>query len=271
MERWAANTLRILGIIVTSIVVVCGGLVLILFGQCAAQGGLSGGVHNPTLATSYFFGAVLLGLAGIALIAVLARGVFRSSRMSAPAPANEPSASESPASTLSLAHLSPASRQAINLLSGALVTQLVVSALELARTVVWYRLTARDRHSIVPIIAVSSTLFVVPFALILYFVRRRPSRSVMAFALGIPAAAILVTLIATVPLLHFYVQNTANLTTVIIPFLLDLVILVFAYQAQQRIGLKLPASSLLTALIVSFVYFYSIHLVMRFAYRVFPR
>jgi len=265
MERWAADTLRILGIIVTAIILVCGCLLLVLLGQCASQGN-----RNPPAATNYYFGAVLLALVGITLIAVLARGVFRSSALSPSTSAQDQSLPWIPVAT-SVGKLSPASRRVIHLLTWAVIARIVVSALELVYNILRYRQMPRMPHSIVQVTTISSAVFALPFVLILYFVRRRLSRSVLAFALGIPAAEILMTLIATVPLLHVYVHSTANLATLVIPFIVDLVILAFAYQAEQRIGLKLPASSLLTALVVSFAYFYSLRLVTQFLYRNFLR
>jgi len=42
MERWASNTLRVLGIIVTSILMLVGSLFLLLLSLCSWGGGLEG-------------------------------------------------------------------------------------------------------------------------------------------------------------------------------------------------------------------------------------
>ncbi len=69
MERWAANTLRTLGIILTAGFVLVVGLFLALLSLCAAQGGFAGGRH-PDQAAGYASGAVLVLIVGIGWSAV---------------------------------------------------------------------------------------------------------------------------------------------------------------------------------------------------------
>src|ERR1700722_10524844 len=78
MERWAANTLRTLGIILTSGFVLVTSLLLLLLSMCAAQGGF-GGTKHPEQTVPYLAAAVAVLVAGIWFIVWLARGIFRSS------------------------------------------------------------------------------------------------------------------------------------------------------------------------------------------------
>lgn len=265
MERWAANTLRILGIIVTSLVVICGSLLLVLLGKCAAQGGFEGSRNSDT-ATIYYFGALVLGFGGIWFIAWLTRGIHRSTQTSqTPVPSPEASAPSQPA---------PAALPAVELLTWSLIAKLVVSALSLAYTLLQYQRMPYMRHATVPTV-VSTVLSALPFALVLlYLLRQRISRAVLAFALGAPAAGILMSLVTTVPEFRLYLRNPLNLSIIFIlgvPLVIDIAIIVLAYQAQKPAGLTLPASSVFTAVAASLAYFYSLHLITQFVYRNFAR
>src|SRR5258708_4367580 len=77
MERWAANTLRTLGIILTANVVLVGSLFLVLLSMCAAGGGFGGAKHSEQV-VPYLVGAGLVLVLGIFVIVRLARGIFRS-------------------------------------------------------------------------------------------------------------------------------------------------------------------------------------------------
>lgn len=267
MERWAANTLRIVGIILTSLVVVCGCLFLVLLSRCAAQGGFEGSPNNNA-ATNYMFCAVLLGVAGITFIAWLARGIYRSSRLPQPAAAApQPSTPQPPSPSVPALHLSPASRRAVNLLIGALTAQLVLTALDTLYSVIRFQQNPFVHRSVIPVSIVSAALFVVPYAILIYFVRWHLSPAVLSFALGVPAASVIDTLIVITPVIHLYVRNPVNLPLLVAPLIIDLAIIALTYQTQQRTGMQSPVSSLLTTVVVSFVYFYTLHLLTRMLYR----
>src|SRR5579864_541463 len=132
MERWAANTLRTLGIILTAGFVLITSLFLLLLSLCAAQGGIAGYKH-PDQAVAYLAAAVAMIVLGIWLIAWLARGILRSSAMAEPlavgSPADvlPPTQAISPAPSVPL-HLSPLGRKSIDRLVFALIAQIAVSA-----------------------------------------------------------------------------------------------------------------------------------------------
>src|ERR1700692_2684442 len=77
MERWAANTLRTLGIILTAGAVLVGSLFLLLLSMCASSGGY-GGTRHPEQVVPYLVAAGLVLVLGIVVIVRLARGIFRS-------------------------------------------------------------------------------------------------------------------------------------------------------------------------------------------------
>src|SRR5579864_3071772 len=112
MERWAANTLRTLGIILTAGFVLITSLFLLLLSFCAAQGGIAGYKH-PDQAVAYLAAAVAVIVLGIWLIAWLARGILRSSAMAEPLAAGAPAGVPPPPQATSPApssipfHLSP--------------------------------------------------------------------------------------------------------------------------------------------------------------------
>src|ERR1700756_4926074 len=83
MERWAVNTLRTLGIILTAGCVLITSLFLLLLSMCAAQGDFGGNKH-PELVVPYLAAAVAVILLGIWLTAWLPRAILRSSAMAEP-------------------------------------------------------------------------------------------------------------------------------------------------------------------------------------------
>src|SRR5579864_5888744 len=129
MERWAANTLRTLGIILTAGFVLITSLFLLLLSMCAAQGDFGGNKH-PEQVVPYLAAAVAVVVLGIWFIAWLARGILRSSAVPEPLPAGPstgmPTQAGSPAPTVSF-HLSPLGRKAIDRLVFALIAQIAVS------------------------------------------------------------------------------------------------------------------------------------------------
>lgn len=264
MERWAANTLRILGIILTSIVVICGCLLLILLGQCASQGGY-GGSRNPTAATNYFLGAALVAIAGIAFIAWLARGIHRSGQLRLPVAGLTSASPTAPGS------LSSEGQRAVDLLFWCFLAQIAVRALTLVYSILLYQRMPRMPHSYVIATVVSSVLYALPYVVLLYFLRQRISRAVLGFALGFPSASIVLIMITSLPLITNYVHNLANAPMFILPIAIDVATVTVAYQAQRQTGLVLPVSSLLTAVVASFASFYSLHLIVQFVYRNFVR
>ena len=259
MERWAANTLRVVGIVFTAIIVICGCLLLVLLGQCAAGGGYGGG-RNPDAGAGYFLGAGLLGIGGITFIATLARGIHRSRlapQTVAPAPETDVTSA-----------ISTEGQRAIDRVFWCLAAQLALVGLECIYSWLQYERTGPQMPAYYSrLFLVDSILYAIPYAVLLGFVRQRVNRSVLTFAFGIPAAAILQTLITILPLTRFYLRSSYSMGAIMLPLVLDVVLVVLAYQAAERSTLQSPASSQLTATAVAFLYFYVLHLVLPFIYR----
>jgi len=133
MDRFASNTLRTLGIVAVSIVVIIGSLALLLLALCAGMfggiGGLGSSSHHDPQTVKVFYGsilaAVVLVIIGVLSIAKLAKGIVREST-ALPAPqAESQSLPLAPSVTHDVAaHLSPASRSAIHTLVLALAAQI---------------------------------------------------------------------------------------------------------------------------------------------------
>ena len=259
MERWAANTLRTLGIVFTALIVICGCLLLVLLGQCAAQGG-----RNPGAGAEYFFGAGVLGIAGVMFIATLARGIYRS-RLSPQdvTPVPESSAASS---------IPAEGERAVDRLFWCLVAQIGLIVLGYVYSWIQYqRMMPQIRSYYSAASLISSIVYVIPYVVLAGAVRQRLSRMVLAFAFGVPAAAILQTVATILPTMRFYLQNSYSLGTIIVPLILDIVLVVLAYQAAHGTVLEPPVSSLVTTVVVAFVYFYVLRLVLPFVYRLFMR
>lgn len=264
LERWAANTLRVIGIILTSIVVVCGCLFLVLLSECAAHGGFSGS-RDATAATNYMFGAVLLGIAGIAFIAWLGRGIARSSKLQPDSATSTPPASasmfESPG------RLSPSGQSAMRLLVWAILGEIAVSVLTWIYSMVAFRqVTGRSQTFLLAVLA-TYVLYLLPYAILSYLLLTRVSRIALAFALAIPAASVLEVIVTKVGMTSVYLRSPVNLTILLISLAIDLAIAILAARAAERTGLRSTIWTLLAAGVAAFAYFYALHLVTPMLYR----
>src|SRR5438445_5074168 len=166
MERWAANTLRTLGIILMAGFVLVGSLLLLLLSMCAANGDFGGNKH-PEQVVPYLIATGLVLVLGCLVIVRLARGIFRSMPVAEPATAGVLPHSE-PASSVPL-HLSPLGRKAIDRLIYALAAQIVLSAAALSFNQLhfWSTAPAAFSHSwALPLIA-SFILSHAPYAVLI--------------------------------------------------------------------------------------------------------
>jgi hypothetical protein len=269
MERWAANTLRTLGIILTAGVVLVGSLFLVLLSMCAA-GGDYGGNKHPEQVVPYLVGAGLVLVLGIFVIVRLARGIFRSMATgelaAAGAPAGAlPPAEPSPSVPL---HLSPSGQKAIDRLVFALGAQIVLSALSLGFSQLHFLSVQRSLAPHWTLILIVSFIFShAPYAALIYVLLKRPDRRAFAYALAMPAVLVLQSLFIGVGLTYYYTHNPSGFLFFLVPWLIHIVIIIFAYQAIQQVGLHPEPSSLIVAAVVSFLFFSLIHTVTPFLYR----
>jgi len=273
MERWAANTLRTLGIILTAGFVLITSLFLLLLSMCAAQGDFGGNKH-PELVVPYLAAAVAVVVLGIWFIAWLARGILRSSTMAEPLAVGAPDGvlpltqAISPATSVPL-HLSPLGRKSIDRLVFALIAQIAVSAGAwiFGQLHYWSRPHAFAPHNWTLVLLAPYVLYHVPYAILIYVLLKRPDRRAFAYSLAVPAVLILQSLFSLGVLSYYYVRHANGFLLFAVPWLIHIVIIVLAYQAIQQVGLYPPPSSLIVAAVVTFFYFSAIHVITPLLYR----
>jgi hypothetical protein len=268
MERWAANTLRTLGIILVAGFVVITSLLLALLSLCAAQGGI-GGTKHPEQVIPYAVGAVLVLIGGIVLIIKLARGISLSQDMSSPAattPLPSAVAADQPSVPL---HLSPRGRTAIDRLVLALAAQIVISAIGwiVGQLNFWTAPTGFARHNWTLMLLAPFVLYHIPYALLIYGLLKRPDRLAFTYSIAVPAVLILQSVFSLAVVGYYYVHHPAGFALFVIPWTIHFVILVLAYQAIQQVGLHPAPSSLIVAAVVTFLFFTVIHGLTPFLYR----
>jgi hypothetical protein len=277
MERWAANTLRTLGIILTAGFVLVTSLILLLLSMCAAQGDFGGSKH-PDQVVPYLIAAGLVVILGVLVIVRLARGINRSPAIAGLTPASIPAGAlppSAPAPTRSAIplHLSPLSRQSITQLVLALAAQIVVSSAAwfFGQLHFWSRPRAFAPHNWTLLLLAPFVLFHVPYAILIYVLLKRPDRRAFTYAIAVPAVLILESLFSVSLIGRYYVHQPMGFVLLLVPWLIHIVIIGLAYKAIQQTGLHPEPASLLVAALVAFAFFSLIHVVTPFLYRFMPR
>jgi hypothetical protein len=277
MERWAANTLRTLGIILTAGFVLVTSLILLLFSMCAAQGDLGGSKH-PDQVVPYLIAAGLVVILGVLVIVRLARGIYRSPAIAGPTPASIPAGAlppSAPAPTRSdiPLHLSPLSRQSITQLVLALAAQIVVSSAAwfFGQLHFWSAPRAFAPQNWTLFLLAPFVFFHIPYAILIYALLKRPDRRAFTYAIAVPAVLILESLFSVSFIGRYYVHQPMGFVLLLVPWLIHIVIIVLAYKAIQQTGLHPEPASLLVAALVAFAFFSLIHVVTPFLYRFIPR
>ena len=275
MERWAANTLRTLGIILTAGFVLITSLILLLFSMCAANGDLGGNKH-PDQVVPYLIAAGTVLALGIWFIVWLARGIYRSSSIAAPEPAGVPAGALPPAATAPTRsdiplHLSPSSRQSINRLVFALAAQIIISSVAwfFGQLHFWSAPRAFPPHSTLYLLA-PFVLYHIPYAILIYVLLKRPDRRAFTYAIAVPAMLILESLLSVSLIGHFYVHQPMGFVLLLVPWLIHIIIIALAYKAIQQTGLHPEPASLIVAALVAFAFVSLIHVVTPFLYRSIP-
>ena len=277
MERWAANTLRTLGIILTAGFVLVTSLILLLFSMCAAQGDFGGSKH-PDQVVPYVIAAGLMVILGVLVIVRLARGIYRSPAIAGPTPASIPAGAlppSAPAPTRSdiPLHLSPLSRQPVTQLVLALAAQIVVSSAAwfFGQLHFWSRPRAFAPHNWTLVLLAPFVLFHIPYAILIYVLLKRPDRRAFTYAIAVPAVLILESLFSVSLIGRYYVHQPMGFVLLLVPWLIHIVNIVLAYKAIQQTGLHPEPASLLVAALVAFAFFSLIHVVTPFLYRFIPQ
>ena len=272
MEQWAANTLRTVGIILTACFVLVATLFLLLLSMCAYGGDFSGH-KNPGQGLAYLVGAGVVIALGIVTETWLARGIMRSRRtavayagsagsVGAPLPVPEPAIP---------AHLSPASRKAIDNLVLAMGAQIAVSI----AAWFWGQLrfwtnpqpNALRPHNWTLVLLAPFILYHLPYVILIYRLLKKLDRRTLAYSLAVPCVMLVQALFTVTLVIYTYAHNPVGFLLLFVPWAIHIVILVLAWQLIQRIGVPPTPSSLIVAALVTFVYLWLIHGVTPLLYR----
>jgi hypothetical protein len=272
MERWAANTLRTLGIIMTAGFVLVTSLMLLLLSMCAANGDIGGSKH-PEQVAPYLICAGLIVVFGILVIARLARSIFRSMPVAQPAAAGAPagvltSPPPEPSRSVPL-HLSPLGRKAVDRLVLALGAQIFVSAVAWVFNQLhfWSAPHAFAPHNWTLVLLAPFIIYHIPYAILIYALMNKPSRAAFTYSIAVPAVLILQSLFSLSLVGYYYVHEPMGFLLLVLPWLIHIAILVLAYQAIQQVGLHPEPPSLIVAAVVMFLFFSLIHAITPFFYR----
>jgi len=281
VERWATNTLRTLGVVVTTILVIGGCYFLLLIAWFVViRGGLTQNARilHPQ-AGDAFFGAILatiaLVTAGIVMIAKLAKGIVRPSARSNIVPTAAGSATipaaaapprlPSPASRSLHLPLWPVGHKTIDCLVLALVAQIAISAITL------FQLATRAfvPHNWTLMLLPPFILSEVPYAILIYVLLKRPGRRAFTFLIAMLVIPILETLFNPVFLNSYsqiYRNHARGLVWLVLSGLIYVVTLVLAYVAIQQTRLWPKFSSVIAATTVMFFYFFCIKAITPYLY-----
>ncbi len=270
MERWAANTLRTLGIILTAGFVLVTSLLVILLVICS---GASSGANGPFVA--FIAIGVIFIVSGVIFIAWLSRRLYLSLAYLDPLPQGALSGNvlpqlETPA-TVPL-HLSPLGRQSIDRLVLALGAQIFLSAVALTFNQLHFWSGPRifapfPLRNWGLVLFGPFVLYHLPYAVLIYVLLKRPDRRAFTYSLAVPAILIMQSLLSLGYFSLFATQHPIAMIVLFVPWAIHIVILVLAYHAIQQVGLHPEPSSVMVAAVVTFAFFSLIHVLTPLLYR----
>ena len=268
MERWAANTLRTLGIIVTTILVIGGCYFLLVIAWVVfIRGGLTQNarITHPQ-AGDWFFGAILAAIAlvtaGIVMIVKLGKGIvlrpgrskilpFAAGPATVPAAAAAPSLPSSGSRPLHLS-LRPLRHKAIERLVLALVAQIAISIIALFQLATPRFVPHNWTLMLLPPFILSE----LPYAILIYVLLKRPGRRAFTFLIARLLIPILQTLFNPMLLNSYSRIQGMGLVWLVLSGLIYIVTLVLAYVAIQETGLWPKFTSVILATTAMFFYFF---------------
>lgn len=285
MDRFTANTLRTLGIVLISVFVIGGSLIILLLALCFGAIASSGSGASQHQAEQLFglslLGAAILISGGVFCIGRLSRGIVRDTpeyRLPSAIPPPSVSGAEVPALTASIpspppspkverppsydiaTHLSPSSRAAIQQLS------LVIAAKVAAEVLIALAGWAFVRH---PLPQAGETVrfgFIAwglaataPHLVLLYALLRHPGPRAFAYSLAIPVLHLLFGTFGHSAGIFFLMRSHPGiafplLLLTLAPWLLDFAILYLAWKAIRLTGIQPNSTRLIVAAIVIFIY-----------------
>ena len=278
MDRFAANSLRILGIVVTVILVIGGCYLLLAIALVVVmRGGLtqSARILHPQAANA-IFGALLatvaLITAGIVTILKLVKGIVRG-----PGPSQFFATTPGPAATAAATlpgilsplsasrYRSPVGRRTIDRLVLALAAQIAVNAITLFERAALPVVPQNWTLMLLP----PFILFEAPSAILIYVLLKRPGRPAFAFLIAMLAIPILETLFNPVLLYSYrqiYMNHAMGFVWVVLSGLIYIVALVLAYLAIRQTGLQPTVLSVMLAAVATFFYFFLIREITPYLY-----
>jgi hypothetical protein len=281
MERRANNSLRILGIIVTSILAIAGCLPLgYLAFLIVMMGGLSSRSNFAHPRTADTFYATLLAMialvtGGVLIIGRLYTGIVRDPRSMRPQPPLAVQRSEAPqprvepvrgpATAAPLRNSSPA-RNVIDRLVLALIAQIAVGAITL------FQVATRPfvPHNWSLMLLGPFILFQLPDVLLVYLLLKRPDRRAFTFLIAILAIPILDTLFNPMILVSYrqiYLNGSRGLLWLALSGLIYAAILILSYLAICRTGFRPKLSSVILTTVATFLYFFLVKEITPYLYR----
>jgi hypothetical protein len=254
MDRWVANTLRTLGIVLLGGFILLTCLVLLVCSMCAWGGGFGGGNH-PDQGVKFLIAAVVVLVGGIWIIARLARSLI------ADAAAGQTVAPVDSEPSVPF-HLSPSGLRAIHLLAGAMGAQIVLSAAGLFwnQYYFWRTTQSLPLHNWTLILLAPFVLYHVPYAILIHRLLRQPDRRAFAYSLAVPSVLVLQSLLTLSLVVSVYVRHPVGLLLLAVPWLIHFVILGLAYKAIQIVGLHPEPPLLIRAGLITFAYFFFLHI-----------
>jgi hypothetical protein len=268
MERWAANTLRVLGIVVLGHVVLGASLLLLLLSICSWNGGFGGGA-NQGQGVAFLAGAMAVLAVGIWIIARLARGIIRAKGAISAGPDGESAADGTPALAVPF-HFSPSGQQAVQLVAGAMAAQIALSAAGWfwSQFHFWQTALPMRPHNWTLILLAPFVLYHVPYLVLIARLLQQPGRRELAYSLAVPGVILFQSMFSLSIVTSFYIRQPIGFLLLLAPWLLHIAIIVLAYKAIQITGSHPEPALLLRAAILTVVYFSIIHIATPLLYMV---
>jgi hypothetical protein len=273
MERQAANSLRILGIVVTSVVVIAGCLALaymaffiVMIGGMTRQAQIT----HPRASQS-FYGLILAVIAfvtaGILIIGRLAKGIVRGPvPVSGPPPQLSPSAASGAVRRSAPPQSVPPSKKtrSVDRLALALCAHIAVS------TITWFQIASRFPIRTFALL-LPFILSQAPDSILIYLLLKRPGRRAFTFLIALLAIPILNALFNPVFFSSYrqiFVNHALGSAWIALSRLIYIATLVLAYLAIQHTGLWPKASSVIFVTVAAFFYFFLVREITPFLYQV---
>lgn len=263
MERWAANTLRILAIIVTAVVTLAACLVLFLLSMCASNGSFS---RHPDKAIPFVIGGLVVMVGGLWLTIRLARG-FRQQPQAATV-----DAATAPVPPFQPLVLSSAARMAVDRVVFALGAQIFVSLICWFLNRRFFRSTSNEDSPLrTLLLLIPFVLYHIPFALLMVSFVRKVTRLTFVYCVAVSGMMVLQTLLYLAIGRYAYVSHPAVYLLVFLPWCIDIVILALAWQTARQMEIRLEPSSLVVAALVTLAWLlllnFSMPLIFRLVWR----